>query len=140
MFARPSARSFAWLVFAVIACAGAGADLVTKSVAFSSLGMPGSGRRVILVPDVLVFETNLNEGALFGMGQGLSWLFAGISFVALVVIVAMMTHRLVHEDRWLGVALISIAALLQVAGVSSATAVKFASRLSEADTAASGRD
>lgn len=36
--------------------------------------------------------------------------------------------------RWFGVALISVAALLQVAGISSATAVKFAGRLAEVDT------
>jgi hypothetical protein len=38
--------------------------------------------------------------------------------------------------RWLGVGLIAVAALLQVAGISSATAVKFAGRLTEADAAA----
>lgn len=37
--------------------------------------------------------------------------------------------------RWIGVALVSVAALLQVAGISSATAVKFAGRLAEVDTA-----
>jgi signal peptidase II len=105
-----SARATGWLLFTGIAVVGAAADLVTKSLAFSGLGMPGSGRRVILVPDVLVFETNLNEGALFGMGQGLSWLFAAVSIAALVGILVMLARGLVHEDRLL------VAALALVAG------------------------
>ena len=85
-----SVRSVGWLLFAGIAVAGAAADLATKAAAFSLLGMPGSGRRVILLPEVFVLETNLNEGALFGMGQGLSWLFAAISVGALAGIAGMM--------------------------------------------------
>jgi signal peptidase II len=100
-----SARATGWLLFVGIAIVGATADLVTKARAFAGLGMPGSGRRVILVPDVLVFETNLNEGALFGMGQGLSWLFAAISIAALVGILAMLARGAVHEDRLLVTAL-----------------------------------
>jgi signal peptidase II len=100
-----SARATGWLLFTGIAVLGAAADLFTKSLAFSGLGMPGSGRRVILVPDVLVFETNLNEGALFGMGQGLSWLFAAVSIAALVGILVMLARGTVHEDRLLVAAL-----------------------------------
>jgi len=100
-----SVRSGGWLLFAGIAVAGAAADLATKAAAFSGLGMPGSGRRVILLPEVFVLETNLNEGALFGMGQGLSWLFAAISVGALVGIAGMMARAAVHEDRWLVAAL-----------------------------------
>ena len=99
------ARSTAWLVFAVIAGVATLADLLTKSAAFATLGMPGSGRRLILVPQILVLETNLNEGALFGMGQGLSWLFAAISVGALLGISVMISREAVYEDRWLVVAL-----------------------------------
>jgi signal peptidase II len=94
-----------WLVFIGIAAIGAAADLLTKSALFAALGMPGAGGRIVLVPEILVLETNLNEGALFGMGQGLSWLFAAVSLAALAGITAMMTREAVRADRWLVVAL-----------------------------------
>jgi len=100
-----TSRFAGWLVFLVISVAGAGADLVTKAAAFASLGMPGSGRRIVLVPGFLVLETNLNEGALFGMGQGLSAVFAAVSLAALVGIAALLARPSVHEDRWLVVSL-----------------------------------
>lgn len=93
------------LLFTGIAAVGAAADLLTKAALFATLGMPGTGRRLILVPEILVLETNLNEGALFGMGQGLSWLFAAVSLAALAGITAMMTRPAVRADRWLVLAL-----------------------------------
>ena len=68
-----------WPLFALVVACSLAADLATKEVIFSLLGMPGEGRRVIFVPGIFELETNLNEGALFGMGQGLSWLFAAVS-------------------------------------------------------------
>jgi signal peptidase II len=65
---RMSASSRGWIVFALVACAAAAADLLSKQALFSWLGMPGQGRAIVLVPGYLVLETNLNEGALFGMG------------------------------------------------------------------------
>ena len=86
--AEPSTRMSppvrAWIVFGVVAAVAATADLVTKSVAFAALGMPGSGRRVEIVPRILSFETNLNEGALFGMGQGMGAVFATVSVAAVL--------------------------------------------------------
>jgi signal peptidase II len=54
---------------------------------------------------VFVLETNLNEGALFGMGQGLSWLFAAVSVAALVGIVAMVARPSTRQSHWLVVSL-----------------------------------
>ena len=62
-----------WFTFVAIAIAAAAIDLVTKSWAFLSLGMPGEQPGIVLVPKILLLETNLNEGALFGMGQGRSF-------------------------------------------------------------------
>jgi hypothetical protein len=89
---RPSSRSGsrAWIGFIILAALAAGVDLVTKSIAFARLGMPGTGERHDLVAGVLMLETNLNEGALFGMGQGLGLAFAGVSVLAIAGIVAMM--------------------------------------------------
>jgi len=64
---------------------------------------------VVLVPDIFCFETNLNEGALFGMGQGLGLVFAGISIAALAGIGAMVARAATRESRWLVVALALIA-------------------------------
>lgn len=99
----PSARG--WLLFPAIVAASLVADLASKEAIFASLGMPGLGGRIVLVPGILVLETNLNEGALFGMGQGLGMLFAGISAVALAGIVAMVSRPATRASGWLVVAL-----------------------------------
>jgi signal peptidase II len=88
-----------------LAAVAAGIDLVTKSIAFARLGMPGTGLRHDLIPGVLMLETNLNEGALFGMGQGLGLAFAGVSLLAIGGIVAMMARQSTRDDPWLVTAL-----------------------------------
>jgi signal peptidase II len=94
-------RTRGWLLFTVVAAVALLADLATKHLAFAWLGMPGAGRRAIFVPGVFTLETNLNEGALFGMGQGLSWLFAAVSIAALVGILVMVSRPAARESRWL---------------------------------------
>lgn len=94
-----------WIGFIVLAAAAAGADLVTKSIAFARLGMPGMGVRHDLIAGVLMLETNLNEGALFGMGQGLGLAFAGVSMLAIVGILAMMARQTTRDDVLLVAAL-----------------------------------
>lgn len=100
----PSPRG-GWILFGIIAAAAAIADLVSKAWAFSALGMPGGGRALVLVPGWLALETNLNEGALFGMGQGLGLGFAAISVAAIAGIVTMLSRASAREDRWLVAAL-----------------------------------
>ena len=58
-----------WFTFVAIAVVAAVADLATKSAIFARLGRPGEQPGIVLVPGMLSLETNLNEGALFGMGQ-----------------------------------------------------------------------
>ena len=94
-----------WIGFTLLAVVAAGVDLITKSVAFTRLGMPGTGPRHDLIPGVLMLETNLNEGALFGMGQGLGLAFAGVSVLAIAGIVAMMARQSTRDDPWLVTAL-----------------------------------
>jgi signal peptidase II len=94
-----------WPLFALVVACSLAADLATKEAVFARLGMPGEGRRVIFVPGVFELETNLNEGALFGMGQGLSWLFATVSVAALIGILAMLSRPAARESGWLLVAL-----------------------------------
>ena len=77
--AVPLSRYF---VFVAIAATGLSLDLGTKHWAFTSIGMPGEGRMPIF-GETLVLETSLNEGALFGMGQGFSVWFGALTIVAL---------------------------------------------------------
>jgi signal peptidase II len=72
------------VVFALIAVAGCALDLWTKSWIFERLGMPGQGEPIVLWPGVFSLTTGLNEGALFGLGQGMTFVFAGLSIVAAV--------------------------------------------------------
>ena len=94
-----------WPLFAAIAIVSAAIDLVTKWAIFRRLGMPGERPGIVLVPRMLTLETNLNEGALFGMGQGMGLMFAGISCAAIGGILYAVSRRPTREDRWLLVAL-----------------------------------
>lgn len=75
------------LFLAVVFC-GLGADLWTKTAVFRMLGMPNEREPSIywVIPNVLGFETALNQGALFGIGQGFGLLFCAISILALLLI------------------------------------------------------
>ncbi|NDC54096.1 MAG: signal peptidase II [Planctomycetia bacterium] len=94
-----------WPLFATLATAAAAADLATKSMLFARLGMPGERPAIVVVPAVLALETNLNEGALFGMGQGLGVAFAAVSCAAIAGILATVSSAGVRGQPWLLVAL-----------------------------------
>ena len=94
-----------WFTFVAIAALAAVVDLATKSVIFARLGMPGERPRIVLVPGMLSLETNLNEGALFGMGQGLGAVFAAVSLCAIGGILWMVSRPATRADLWLLVAL-----------------------------------
>ena len=70
-----------YIVFLLIATVGCLADLATKHWAFAQFGLPGGPTHWIF-QDVLGIQTSLNEGALFGMGQGMVVLFSLLSIVA----------------------------------------------------------
>jgi signal peptidase II len=74
-----------FVVFFLIASGGVAADLATKWFMFDWLGMPG-GRTQPVLGNFLGFQTSLNEGALFGMGQGWVWFFAVLSIAAGLVV------------------------------------------------------
>ena len=50
-------------------------------------------------------ETAFNRGALWGMGQGQTWLFATLSFVAVGVIAYFVRSGQVTSSKWLTVAI-----------------------------------
>lgn len=70
--------------FLCIVCAGVVADLWTKAWIFNRLGEPGASDTWWLIQDVFGFQTSLNQGALFGIGQGKILLFVIFSFAAIV--------------------------------------------------------
>jgi signal peptidase II len=95
--AVPLSRYLVFCSLVAIVCA---ADLATKSWMFSHLDLPPYGRTWWLWEGVFGFQTNLNEGALFGMGQGWWPLFAALSVVAAVgIVVWLFAFRAAHD--WL---------------------------------------
>jgi signal peptidase II len=76
------------LLFWSIALGGTSFDLVTKSLAFSKVGPPGSPKKAV-ISNILELHTSFNTGALWGFGSkipGSSMIFAGLSVVAACVI------------------------------------------------------
>jgi signal peptidase II len=73
-----------YLVFAFIAIPGFLIDLATKAWIFNRLGMPGNQPVWWIWQDIFGFQTSLNRGALFGIGQGQVWFFASLSVAAAV--------------------------------------------------------
>ena len=71
-----------YAVFFAIAIFGCLLDLATKNWVFNWLGMPGARPTWWIWKDVFGFQTSLNEGALFGIGQGMVVLFTVLSIVA----------------------------------------------------------
>jgi len=75
------------VVFFLIAVSATAVDLSTKARVFNRLGMPGTNDVEWQWGKVFGFQTALNEGALFGMGQGFVLGFAGLSCLVLLGIV-----------------------------------------------------
>jgi signal peptidase II len=78
------------IIFAVIASAGLLADLGTKEWIFRWRGLPGMqpAWRLFEAGGLFVgIETSVNNGALFGMGQGWTVAFVSLSIVAAIGIV-----------------------------------------------------
>jgi signal peptidase II len=107
MKAVPPSR---FLMFAAIAVLGATVDLATKRWIFEYLGMPYERPSLWLFDEVFGFTTSLNEGALFGMGQGLGFLYSGLSIVAALGIVGWLFLAGAATDRLLTVALAAVTA------------------------------
>ena len=90
-----------WPLFLAVTGIAATTDLVSKEWVFRALGMPGESRPISLLSGVLVLETNLNEGALFGMGQGMGVFFATVSVAAMIGILALVSRTATRSDPWL---------------------------------------
>src|SRR5260370_10879664 len=86
----PSSR---YWCFGILALGGLSSDLLSKWWVFSELGAPHRDSNWAFATNFLWgrfefrFSTVFNKGALFGIGQGYSWLFALLSIVAAAGIV-----------------------------------------------------
>ena len=76
------------ILFLTIGISGLLADLWTKSYMFTELGLPHEeiGVNWWVIEGFFGFQTAVNQGALFGMGQGGSSIFALFSVIAFIAI------------------------------------------------------
>lgn len=95
------------VVVLVIAASGLFWDLWTKHQVFAWLGFRGVHPvwkgQILGMSIRFQLETTFNYGALWGIGQGKSWLFASLSFVALAAIAWFLWNRQAIATRWLTV-------------------------------------
>ena len=95
--------------FFLLAIVGLAIDLGSKSSVFAELSYPG-GRsdwnQGFFGDWVNVrFVTSINEGALWGMGQGYTWLFALLSIVAVAGVSVWLFVYRAATSLWLTIAL-----------------------------------
>ncbi|MCA9063451.1 MAG: signal peptidase II [Planctomycetaceae bacterium] len=94
------------VIFAAIASVVLAADLISKTVAFDRLGLGGATGWLFDYSWVrFEFHTNLNRGALWGMGQGFAPVFAMLSVAAVVGIVYWLFIRKAAVSLWMTVTL-----------------------------------
>ncbi len=100
-----------YIAFFSLAGGGVVVDLTTKRWMFDRLGMPRMDEEPWwLVDRVFGFQTSLNGGALFGMGQDLWALFAAFSIFAAIAILLWLFVGRAANQWWLTVALALIMA------------------------------
>ena len=102
------ANVMTWTVFTTIVMLTTAADLITKALAFKNLGMPGTKPGWPVINNMLWYRTSLNEGALFGLGQGMGWFFISVSVAALLGILITVSWLRIRNDSVLLVALACI--------------------------------
>ncbi len=120
----PASRAAVFLLVAAVVLAG---DLATKSLVFRDLGYPGTdldpavrgthtvfaapagrdGASIAYLDGWLSFRlfTSFNLGALWGVGQGYTWLFAALSGAAVIGIPIWLFGFRAARSWWLTLAL-----------------------------------
>jgi signal peptidase II len=98
-----------YAIFCLIASGGFLFDLWSKNTVFDWLGYPhGVSKAYIDSWVTFRFYTSFNHGALWGLGQGFSWLFASLSIVAIIAVVYWLFVRGAAVSLWLTVSLAAI--------------------------------
>ena len=117
------------ILFVLLTAAALTVDLISKSVVFQDLGYPGAAPnptvagkherfrspvdsegesvRYIRMDHVIEFRllTSFNRGALWGLGQDYTWLFAGLSMAAVIGIPIWLFGFSAARSLWLTIAL-----------------------------------
>jgi signal peptidase II len=93
-----------YVIYFATAAIGLAIDLITKHVFFASPALR-SGDIWWLWPDHIGIQLSLNEGALFGFGQGKVWIFATLSILAAIAIPVWLFVYRAARDAWLTFAL-----------------------------------
>jgi signal peptidase II len=127
----PATTSYRWL-FWLLATVGLAGDQYSKYALFSHLYNGGEGGAIVIWPDhfhiaVARFKPqtdtstgllhflrtvggcerlpHVNEGALFGIGQGQNLIFGGVSVIAAVFIIGWSLRETARRDWFLSIAL-----------------------------------
>ena len=97
-----------YVLFLLLATSGVVWDLWTKWAVFRWLKCPGQHPvwkgTLLGIPIDFELATTFNLGALWGLGQGQTWLFASLSIVAIGVIAYFLWTGQAVESWWLTVA------------------------------------
>ena len=98
------------ILFLTISAGGLIADLLTKSYMFEELGLPHEtiGVDWWIIENFFGFQTAVNQGALFGMGQGGSSIFALFSVIAFTAILFWLVRGEAWKSRFLTICLACI--------------------------------
>lgn len=93
--------------FFTLAILGLVLDLVSKQLVFQQLGYPHGQRAEPFFSHWVTFTlvTSVNEGALWGIGQGYTWIFALLSVVAIVAVSVWLFVYKAARSLWLTIAL-----------------------------------
>ena len=107
---RRSSKAGAIALFALVCGLGLFADLFTKWLTFSNAStmlfeeihrdatdgrwvvIGAEDRRIVAIPKLLHFHATVNEGAVFGLGQGQQTLFVVVSVAAIAFLVYLVTR------------------------------------------------
>ncbi len=92
-------------IFFTISIVGCAVDLFTKAWIFSWPRGPGAQGEWWIVEPYFGIQHALNQGALWGMGQGRVAMFAGLSILAACGILYWVFFGGAARDRWLTVTL-----------------------------------
>lgn len=111
LFADPVSVGRGLMLVAILVC-GVLADLLTKQFIFGSHFQEdrvGGAQPVWLIGSWLGIQTSTNQGALFGMGQGLSVVFAVLSVAALAVLIYLLFVKRWANDLFIAITFAMIA-------------------------------
>lgn len=94
------------ITFLLLAAGGFAADLASKNAVFASLGWP-DGSTDWFLDGWIKFRlyTTFNHGALWGVGQGMTWLFAALSVAAVIGVIYWLFWAGAARSWWLTIAL-----------------------------------